>query len=118
MSERDDKIEIENAVSPGHRQRVDRAKYTAMRDALLAVLPAAAPGLSVAEAKEALLARLPEALFPGGAKAGWWLKAVQLDLEAKGTIARAPGKPVRLFKLTARSPSRTRAASPPGGGRA
>ncbi|SDY77997.1 hypothetical protein SAMN04487939_10643 [Lysobacter sp. yr284] len=98
MSERDDRIEIENAVSPGHRQRVDRAKYTAMRDALLAVLPAAPPGLSVAEAKDALLPGLPEALFPGGAKAGWWLKAVQLDLEAKGTIERAPGKPVRLFK--------------------
>lgn len=98
MSERDGRIEIENAVSPGHRQRVDRAKYTAMRDALLAVLPAAPPGLSVAEAKDALLPGLPDALFPGGAKAGWWLKAVQLDLEAKGTIERAPGKPVRLFK--------------------
>lgn len=98
MSERDGRIEIENAVSPGHRQRVDRAKYTAMRDALLAVLPAAPPGLSVAKAKDALLPGLPEALFPGGAKAGWWLKAVQLDLEAKGRIERAPGKPVRLFK--------------------
>ena len=117
MSERDDKIEIENAVSPGHRQRVDRAKYTAMRDALLAVLPAAAPGLSVAEARQALLARLPEALFPGGAKAGWWLKAVQLDLEAKGTIERAPGKPVRLFKPAPRSPRRARAATPPDGAR-
>ncbi|MGZ2380875.1 DUF6958 family protein [Rhizobium brockwellii] len=31
-------------------------------------------------------------------KAGWWLKAVQLDLEAKRIIQRGPGKPVRLFK--------------------
>ncbi|MFU0507499.1 DUF6958 family protein [Pseudaminobacter sp. NGMCC 1.201702] len=30
--------------------------------------------------------------------AGWWLKAVQLDLEAKGIISRAPGKPVRLYR--------------------
>lgn len=34
-----------------------------------------------------MLAHLPESLFPGGAKAGWWTKAVQLDLEAKGLIA-------------------------------
>ncbi|WP_432444328.1 DUF6958 family protein [Rhizobium leguminosarum] len=26
------------------------------------------------------------------------MKAVQLDLEAKGIIRRGPGKPVRLFK--------------------
>ncbi|MGO6666601.1 DUF6958 family protein [Rhizobium ruizarguesonis] len=31
-------------------------------------------------------------------KAGWWLKAVQLDLEAKRIIQRGPGKPVKLFK--------------------
>jgi hypothetical protein len=80
---------------------VDRAKYEAMRDALLPVLPAEAPGLTVAEAKAALLPRLDQALFPGGDKAGWWLKAVQLDLEAKGVIARAKGSPVRLHRTKA-----------------
>ncbi|OCP09202.1 MULTISPECIES: hypothetical protein [unclassified Ensifer] len=91
-----DKIEIENVVSPGHTYRVDRVKYEAMREALLAVLPLAAPGLTVAEAKEQLLPLLPQSLFPDGAKAGWWLKAVQLDLEAKGTIEREATKPLRL----------------------
>ena len=91
-----DKIEIENISSPGRTERVNRAKYEAMRDALLAVLPDTAPGLMVPEAKAALLPLLPEALFPGGDKAGWWLKAVQLDLEAKGIIKRAPTKPVQL----------------------
>jgi hypothetical protein len=52
----DDKIEIENFTSPGRTERVNRAKYEAMRDALLAVLPDAAPGLTVPEAKAALLA--------------------------------------------------------------
>lgn len=98
MSDRDDsKITIESATSPGFTQRVDRAKYTAMRSALLAVLPASPPGITVAEAKTALLPRLPDALFPGGDKVGWWLKAVQLDLEAKGMIRRGEGNPVRLF---------------------
>jgi hypothetical protein len=34
----------------------------------------------------------------GGAKAGWWSKAVQFDLEAKGVIAREPGKPLRWHR--------------------
>ncbi|WP_429816109.1 DUF6958 family protein [Ensifer sp. B1-9] len=93
-----EKIEIENIVSPGHKYRVDRVKYEAMRKALLAVLPAAAPGLTVAEAKEKLLPLLPQDLFPEGAKAGWWLKAAQLDLEAKGTIEREATKPLRLHR--------------------
>ena len=33
----DDKIEIENVNTPGRTERVDRAKYIAMRDALLNV---------------------------------------------------------------------------------
>lgn len=95
-----EKIEIENIVSPGHKYRVDRVKYEAMREALLAVLPPAAPGLTVVQAKERLLPLLPQELFPAGAKAGWWLKAVQLDLEAKGTITREASKPLRLHKTT------------------
>lgn len=94
----DDKIEIENVNTPGRTERVGRAKYTAMCGALLAVLPNEAPGLKVADAKEALLPHLPEDLFPKGKTAGWWLKAVQLDLEAKGVIKRAHHKPVRLYR--------------------
>jgi hypothetical protein len=98
MPKADDRIEIENFTSPGHVQRVDRAKYEAMREALLQVLPVGAPGLTVAEAKERLLPLLPDALFPGGDKAGWWLKAAQLDLEAKGVIRREATKPLRLHR--------------------
>ncbi len=103
MSDTDDKITIRNFTSPGHTYRVDRAKYSAMRKALMSVLPARAPGLAVAEAKAALLPHLDDTLFPGGAKAGWWLKAVQLDLEAQGTIQRGPKAPVRLFKSSGKS---------------
>ncbi len=94
----DDKIEIENINTPGRTERVDSAKDIAMRDALLAVLPGEAPGLKVTDAKEALLPRLPHDLFPQGKTAGWWLKAVQLDLEAKGIIKRARSKPVQLYR--------------------
>ena len=100
MADPDTKIEVENPNSPGRVERVDRAKYEAMREALLPVLPDAPPGMKVSEAKEALLPQLNADLFPGGAKAGWWLKAVQLDLEAKKVIARAEGSPVRLYRCT------------------
>jgi len=97
MAEKDDKITIENIASPGHTYRVNREKYAAMRDALMQVLPAEPPGLTVAAARAALLLHLSQQHFPGGDKAGWWLKAVHLDLEAKGVIGRVP-KPVRLFR--------------------
>ncbi len=54
-----------------------------MRSALVGVLPSEPPGLKQTETREAVVSRLPEGLFPGGAKAGWWAKTVQLDLEAK-----------------------------------
>ena len=81
---RPDRIVIENVNHPGCTTTVDGAKYRAAREALLTVLPTAAPGLTQGELQEALLPLLPERLFPGGATAGWWAKAVQLDLEAKG----------------------------------
>lgn len=101
MSKAGDKIEVENINTPNRTERVDRVKYMAMREALLPVLPTTPPGMTVAEAKTALLENLPEDVFPGGATAGWWLKTVQLDLEAKGVIARSPTKPIRIYRCAA-----------------
>jgi hypothetical protein len=91
------KIEVENPNSPGKTYRVDAAKFLAMRASVLKVLPAAPPGMTPAEVQRAVLQHLPPDLFPGGEKAGWWMKSVQLDLEAKRVIARAPKPPVRLW---------------------
>ena len=94
-----EKVAMENPNSPGRVVRVDGDKYHAMKDAMLAILPTTAPGLTVKDLKERLLPLLPEKLFPGGAKAGWWLKGVQLDLEAKKVIVREDTKPLRLHRL-------------------
>ncbi|WP_430403513.1 DUF6958 family protein [Hyphomonas sp.] len=99
MTRTDDRIEIENFTSPGQVRRVDRAKFSAMKDALLQVLPAQSPGLTAAEAKQRLLPLLPQDLFPNGEKAGWWMKAAQLDQEAKGVIRREATKPLRFFRV-------------------
>jgi hypothetical protein len=92
------KIRIENILQPGKTYPVDAAKFAAMRSAYLACVPPDGPGATPAQIQKALIPALPQDLFPGGAKAGWWAKAVQLDLEAKGTIRRAPGAPVRLTR--------------------
>ena len=89
---------IEVLTREGKPWRCNGAKFEEMRKALLSVLPTEPPGLKVADAQAALLPKLDPDLFPGGAKAGWWLKAVQLDHEARGLIMRAAGSPVRLYK--------------------
>jgi hypothetical protein len=94
----EDRIEIQNINTPGRTERVNRAKYEAVRDALLQVLPSEQPGMTPGDAKTAILHLLPDSLFPEGKTVGWWLKAVQLDLEAKGVVQREPKPPVRLFR--------------------
>jgi hypothetical protein len=92
-----DKIDVENINTPGKTTRVDAAKYSAMRDAMMKVMTHAAPGGTAKDIKEASKAHLPDDLFPAGATAGWWQKCVQLDLEAKGVVKRADTKPLRFY---------------------
>ncbi|MFQ1699562.1 DUF6958 family protein [Loktanella agnita] len=99
MTQAADKIEVENINTPGRTERVDKAKYTAMKTAYLAALPDTSPGFTAAEAKAALLPLLSEDVFPGGAKAGWWMKCVQLDLEAKEIVKREKCSPLRFHKM-------------------
>ncbi|MDQ6432704.1 hypothetical protein RB623_01390 [Mesorhizobium sp. LHD-90] len=93
------KVMLENINHPGSTQPADAAKYEAMRNAYLTVLPAEKPGLTVAEVGQRVVAHLPQDLFPGGATSGWWAKAVQLDLEAKGIVARSKTSPIRLHRI-------------------
>ena len=103
-----DRIAIESIVHPGKTKDVDAGMYRAMRDAMLQVLPAAAPGLTREEILEAVPAHLPDDLYPEGAKAGWWSKAVQLDLEAKGVIVRESVRPLRWHRDPACAPPAAR----------
>lgn len=93
------RVTVENVNHPGKTTTVDAAKYAAMKRALLKALPRKAPGLTQAEMFDGVLPHLDDALFPGGEKAGWWVKCVQLDLEAKKVIARDDGKPLRWRRV-------------------
>jgi hypothetical protein len=93
-------IAVENVNVPGRSHSVDAIKYGAMKTALLAVLPRLSPGMTQKEMGQAVLPHLPDESFPGGEKAMWWLKTVQLDLEAKGIIKReSSSKPLRWYRL-------------------
>jgi hypothetical protein len=98
MSKSAAKIKIENVLQPGKTYSADPVKYEAMKKAVLAVLPKTSPGLTVAEVQDRVVPHLPEDLFPGGAKSGWWMKAVQLDLEAKNVVKREKTSPIRLYR--------------------
>ena len=91
------KIDVENVCQPGKSYTVDADKYNAMRTAFLKVLPHK-PGYTVKQMSKAILPQLSQTLFPNGEKSGWWLKCVQLDLEAKGIVMRDKSTPLRLFK--------------------
>ena len=93
-----DRVLVENVIRPGSSRSVDGPKYRAMRHALLKVLPARAPGMTLAEALEAVKKRLPESQFPGGKSAGWWFMCVQLDLAAKRLITRTKASPLRIHR--------------------
>jgi hypothetical protein len=92
------RVTVRNPNAPDYVSTVDAVKYAAMKKALLKVLPAKAPGLTQSEFINAVVAHLPEELFPGGEKAGWWGKCVQLDLEFHGMIVRESSKPLRWHR--------------------
>lgn len=94
-----DKITVENVNQPGQTTRVNAEKYNAMHDAIVSVLKDQFEALDYATIKQGVKPLLPENLFPGGATSGWWIKCVQLDLEAKGRLVRTKDKPLR-FNLT------------------
>ena len=93
-------VTVENVNVPGHETNVNAEKYDAMKKVLLKVLPKGTPGLTQKQMMEAVKPHLPQDLWPGGAKSGWWVKTVQLDLEAKGLIRRTDTKPLQWYRST------------------
>lgn len=91
-----EKIAMENVNRPGRVVNVDADKYWAVRNAIIAVAPRAAPGMTIVALKEAVRPLIPEALFPAGFKAGWWIMGLQLDLRAKNVLISEDSKPMRL----------------------
>jgi hypothetical protein len=76
------RIAVENINHPGQIRHVDGVRYEAMKRAILKIVPSRSPGLTVAEIQSAVLAHLPQELFPAGTRSG---------SHAAGPPARGPG---------------------------
>ena len=92
------KVVVQNVNVPGYTHSVDKTMYDAMRQAVLKMLPRKAPGMTQTEMWQKLPTFAPKALFPDSGKIGWWMKTVQLDLEAKKLLVREMTKPLRWHR--------------------
>lgn len=90
------KIEVENINAPDHKVTLNAAKYGDMHDAMMDVM--SFKPMTYAAIKEGVLPILSQEHFPEGKTAGWWIKAVQLDLEAKNVLVRHKSKPLTWSK--------------------
>ena len=94
-SEDQETIEIFNVNRPGTSSFVKRKYYDAMKTALIAMLSAGEDAMTQTQMQTGILPYLSQEIFPKGEKSGWWLKAVQLDLEARHVLVREKGTPNR-----------------------
>lgn len=91
----DEKIEVRTPNVRGYSHKVDAAKYRTMRGELLRAVPRTGDGVTAADMIAAVRPRLPRGMF-GHEAVQWWVKCVQLDLEARGVLVRdTAAKPLR-----------------------
>lgn len=89
-----DKVIVRTPNVKGYSHSVDAKKYYAMKTVLLKIMPQTGPGLTQTEMFAAAARKAPQALFPG-TTLNWWVKCVQLDLEAQHVLSRDGAKPLR-----------------------
>ena len=79
---------------------VTSEKYDPIRKAILSCTPKKKDGIAFDDLCERVGARVPKSLFPRAGSVSWYTKVVQLDMEARGEIARVSGAtPMRLKRL-------------------
>lgn len=91
-----DRVSARNVNHPQHRQSLKAEKYALIRQAMLEALPS--DGWMSFDALESKVRvwlqqkAVPPPLFPKPGSVRWYVKTVQLDLEARGEIERMPKK--------------------------
>ena len=92
---------VENVIVPGIISMVDASMYKALLRALFAMIPGKEPELTQVEPLRAVLPHLLVDECEGGARAGLWVRAMQLDRDAKDVLLREPSKPIRWHRRQA-----------------
>ena len=95
MTGKDDMIEVFNINKPGHSSFVRRDKYEEVKRVLKALMPETSPGLTQDEMAMLVVENVSETVFEDKSKSGWWMKTVQLDLEARQVMVREKTSPLR-----------------------
>jgi len=81
---------------------IDAGKYSAMRSAILLVVPATEAGVLLQELGDAVRPHLSANGFDPKASVLWYLMAVKQDLEARGIVELVPKSSPQRLRLTAR----------------
>lgn len=95
MPVKPERIEVFNINTPGTSSFVQKYKYDEVKKVMQAHMPTQAPGMTQDELAELVIAHVSNAIFPDRTKAGWWMKTVQLDLEARQVLIREKARPLR-----------------------
>lgn len=93
-----DKITVENVIRPASPSGSTRRNTSPCAMSRLTGQPAHDDYTAI---KKSIKPVLSQPLFPAGATSGWWIKYMQLDLEAKGEAGRTKDKPSRFFLTSA-----------------
>jgi hypothetical protein len=97
MAGKKEKIEVFNVNHPGRSSFVQRDKYEDVKRVLKENMPHKSPGLTQSEMADLVIKKVSDTVFDDKSKAGWWMKTVQLDLEARKVMFREATKPTRWY---------------------
>jgi hypothetical protein len=95
MKMREEMIEVFNVNIPGVSSRVRRDKYEEVKRVLNTYMPEMPPGLTQEEMASLVMEKVSRDVFEDAAKAPWWMKTVQLDLEEREVLVREKTRPTR-----------------------
>jgi hypothetical protein len=92
-----EKLEVFNINTPGKSSFVQKEKYEEVKRVLKEYMPSESPGLTQDEMATLVIENVSGKVFDDRTKAGWWMKTVQLDLEARQIMIREKSKPARWY---------------------
>jgi hypothetical protein len=88
----DDRIECRTPTAGKQPTRIERWKFDAMREAILAAVPAEGDGVPFQDLPWLVEERLDAETLDRLGSLMWYLTTVKLELEVRGELRRAPGR--------------------------
>lgn len=95
MTGKEDKVEVFNINKPGQSSFVQKDKYEEVKRVLKSMMPDRSPGLTQDEMAKLVIENVSTTVFEDRNRAGWWMKTVQLDLEARTVMIREKTTPLQ-----------------------